>query len=72
SVELAPLSAASAPRLREAFEAMSSRSRYLRFMSPLHGLSDRDLRYLTEVDQVDHIAWGAVDLGAPGRPGVGV
>jgi GNAT superfamily N-acetyltransferase len=71
-VEVAPLTAASAPRLQEAFEAMSPRSRYLRFMSPLHRLSDRDLRYLTEVDQVHHLAWGAVDLGMPGRPGVGV
>ena len=44
----------------------------MRFMSPLPRLSDRDLRYLTDVDQVDHIAWGAVDLGMAGRPGVGV
>ena len=71
-VELRQLTAASRDRLRAGFGALSPRSRYLRFMSPVHELSERDLRYLAEVDQRDHLAWGAVDPSLPGQPGLGV
>jgi GNAT superfamily N-acetyltransferase len=46
--------------LREGFERLSPDSRYARFMAPKPTLTERELRYLTEVDQVDHFAMGAV------------
>lgn len=42
------------------FERLSPDSRYARFMAPKARLSDRELRYLTEVDGVDHFAMGAI------------
>lgn len=41
--------------LREGFERMSEESRYRRFMG-LKRLTDSDLKYLTEVDYVNHYA----------------
>jgi RimJ/RimL family protein N-acetyltransferase len=58
--------------LREGFDRLSGRSRYRRFLTPLEHLSDRQLRDLTEVDYVDHMAWVAVDPSRPERPGIGV
>ena len=46
--------------LREGFERLSPDSRYARFMVPKARLTDRELRYLTEVDGVNHVAIGAV------------
>ncbi|MEM8599167.1 MAG: hypothetical protein AAGF99_04535 [Bacteroidota bacterium] len=45
-------------RLRIGFEALSDRSKYLRFFAPHPTLTDAELRYLTEVDHVHHAAWG--------------
>ncbi|MGB5810458.1 MAG: GNAT family N-acetyltransferase [Polyangiales bacterium] len=44
----------------EGFEALSTESRYARFMTHKTGLNDRELRYLTEVDGVNHFAIMAV------------
>lgn len=46
--------------LLEGFEHLSPDSRYARFMAPKSTLTERELRYLTEVDGVDHFAMGAV------------
>jgi len=46
--------------LREGFEHLSPESRYARFMAPKSRLSERELRYLTEVDGIDHFAMGAI------------
>lgn len=46
--------------LRRGFLALSPESRYRRFFSPKQDLSDAELRYLTEVDGVRHLALGAV------------
>ena len=59
-------------RLAEGLARLSTRSRYLRFHTGVKQLSDRQLRYLTEVDQQNHVAWAAIDLDAPDQPGVGV
>jgi GNAT superfamily N-acetyltransferase len=45
--------------MREAWQRVSPESRYRRFFSAKSALSDADLKYLTEVDQVDHVAIGA-------------
>ncbi|HSJ44845.1 MAG TPA: GNAT family N-acetyltransferase [Euzebyales bacterium] len=56
----------------EGFQRLSTRSRYLRFHSAIEELDDRQLDYLTRVDQVNHVAWVAIDLDHPEHPGIGV
>lgn len=46
--------------LRDGFERLSPDSRYARFLAPKTRLTERELRYLTEVDGVDHFAVGAL------------
>lgn len=58
--------------LREEFEHLSDISRYRRFLGPVKELTDAQLRYFTEIDYRDHMAWLAVDLSQPSRPGVGI
>jgi GNAT superfamily N-acetyltransferase len=65
-----PISNEDKQLLREGFERLSERSRYQRFLSPQERLSDRELRYLTEVDHHDHEALVAIDRGT--NQGVGV
>ncbi len=52
------------------FERMSAESRFRRFFSPLHRLSDRDLEYLTEVDHHNHEALIGFDRETGGPVGV--
>jgi len=56
------------------FERLSPHSRYLRFFTHKDTLSESELHYLTEVDQLTHFALGAVALDAHGdeREGLGV
>jgi GNAT superfamily N-acetyltransferase len=46
--------------LRVGFAKLSDASRYARFMAPISELSEEQIRYLTEIDYVDHFAWAAV------------
>lgn len=71
-VELRRLRPVDRPRLAAAFASLSPESRYRRFLSPMARLSPRHLRYLTDVDHHDHLAWGAVDPDVEGAPGLGV
>jgi GNAT superfamily N-acetyltransferase len=63
-----------AAELRRVFERLSPESRYRRFFGGVSELSDAALRYLTDVDGVDHVALVATgespDLKA--EPGLGV
>ena len=59
-------------RIRAGFETLSEDTRTLRFLAPIAHLSEEQLRYFTEVDHVDHVAWGALDLREAGNPGFGV
>ena len=43
--------------LRAGFQMLSPESRYRRFFSAMDHLSEKQLKYLTEVDFVDHYAW---------------
>jgi GNAT superfamily N-acetyltransferase len=61
SVLIRPIEPADKRRLAEAFDRLSPETRYRRFFAPLERLSDRDLRYLTEVDHHDHEALVAVN-----------
>lgn len=58
--------------LAEGMAKLSARSRYLRFHTGIETLTDRQLRYLTEVDQRDHVAWVAVVHDGDDETGVGV
>lgn len=46
-------------RLRRGFQQLSEESKYRRFLGPKSKLSDRELEYLVDIDQVDHIAIAA-------------
>lgn len=58
--------------LRAGFARLSPESRYRRFFRHLDHLSDEQLRYLTEIDYVNHFAWLAFAVDLPGVPGLGV
>jgi RimJ/RimL family protein N-acetyltransferase len=56
-----PIAADDKPGLLDFFRGMSAESRRRRFLSPKPKLTANDLRFLTEVDQHDHVAMVAVD-----------
>lgn len=64
-VELLPLGPPHRDVLRQAFDRLSDRSRFLRFMAPVSELSTSELRHLTELDMVGHFAWGLLCDGEP-------
>lgn len=65
-VRFAPVTPAHREQLRRGFEETSPESRYRRFLSPLSRLTEQQLDYLTNVDFVDHVAWGA-EIAETGR-----
>lgn len=67
-----PITPADKERLQEGLEMLSPQSRYLRFFSPVNHLSEEELRFFTEVDQINHVAWGAINPDDPEVPGLGV
>jgi GNAT superfamily N-acetyltransferase len=58
--------------MRRGFARMSPESRYKRFFSPKTRLSSAELRYLTELDHVNHLAIGAERLAGDAIEGLGV
>ncbi|MFC1618945.1 GNAT family N-acetyltransferase [Candidatus Neomarinimicrobiota bacterium] len=58
--------------LRTGFEQLSMDSRRRRFLSSKGKLSNSHLKYLTEIDQFDHFALGAFDVGQETIKGIGV
>jgi ribosomal protein S18 acetylase RimI-like enzyme len=58
---------------REGFMRLSMESRVMRFFAPLHTLSDETVRYLTDVDGINHAALLAVSprCKGPGARGRG-
>lgn len=55
-LRLRPIRPADKELILEGFDAMSPESRYARFMTHKTALNERELRYLTELDGVDHFA----------------
>ncbi|MBT3218512.1 MAG: GNAT family N-acetyltransferase [Proteobacteria bacterium] len=51
------------PLLTEGLAHLSKESRYRRFLTDRDHLSGQELRYLTEIDGIDHFALGAVRTG---------
>jgi GNAT superfamily N-acetyltransferase len=52
--------------LLQGFERLSPESRHFRFMGVRNAFSEADLRYLCEVDGIDHFAMGAVVIRSDG------
>ena len=71
-VRLRPITPDDKDALVSGFRRMSPESRYRRFMGAVDHLTAEQLRYLTEIDYVDHYAVVAFALDTPGRPGIGV
>ena len=59
-VEFRPIEPEDKELLVHGFERLSPQSRYRRFFRAIDHLSESQLRYLTEVDGQDHVAWVAV------------
>lgn len=45
-------------------QTLSDRSRRLRFLVPKHELNSSELRFMSEVDQDNHVAWVAIDAAS--------
>lgn len=58
--------------IAETVHRLSARSRYLRFHSGTEVLTPRQLAYLTEVDQQDHVAWVALTSEDDRQAAIGV
>jgi GNAT superfamily N-acetyltransferase len=58
-VRLRLLDAGDRERLREGFERLSPQSRYRRFFTPIHHLTEAMLDRLSETDELNHVAVGA-------------
>lgn len=71
-VILRPVACDDREYFRMGFHLMSLESRYRRFFSYSPGLSDAQLRYFTEVDQINHVAWVAMAAGSDPTAGLGV
>jgi len=71
-VILRPVARIDRDYFRLGLRSMSPASRYHRFFSYLPGLSDAQLRYLTEVDQINHVAWVALAAEPTPAAGLGV
>lgn len=72
AVLLGPVGPQDKQRLRDGIARLSRNSRYLRFFSPTAQLTEEQLDYLVNVDQVNHVAWGALEPVRPHLPGLGL
>lgn len=59
AVGLRPIHPHDREQLLEGFAGLSEQSRFHRFLAPMAKLTEQQASYLTELDQVDHFAWGA-------------
>lgn len=72
SIRIRPIRPDDKERLQAAFDELSPESRFRRFMGAKAALTEKELRYLTEIDYETHVAWAAVDPSDPARPILGV
>jgi RimJ/RimL family protein N-acetyltransferase len=66
-IRVRPIAPEDKPLLVEGLRRLSPESAFRRFMSPKVSFSQAELRYLTEVDQHDHIALVAVAADDPAQ-----
>lgn len=67
-----PVGPEDAPRLQEGFRRLSALARRRRFLDSLSELSHEQALHLLKTDQVNHAAFGALNLEKPEEPGIGV
>lgn len=67
-----PLVPADRDHLQAGFRRLSPRSRYQRFFRSIRDLTPQELAWLTEVDQVHHLAIGAQDVSGDQPAGIAV
>ena len=66
-VLIRPIGPADGPLLREAHARLSAETVRRRYLTPKPRLTNRELRYLTDVDFTDHVALVALDADDPRR-----
>jgi len=66
-VVIRPLRADDGERLRAAYERLSPETKYRRFLVPKPHLSSTDVRYLVDVDAINHVALVATAAEDPER-----
>jgi RimJ/RimL family protein N-acetyltransferase len=71
-VRIRPIAPKDKERISEGWQYLSASTRYMRFLHPKSSLSTWELAYLTEIDYVDHFAWGAELVDDPGHLGIGI
>jgi GNAT superfamily N-acetyltransferase len=64
-IVIRPIRADDKALLTAGLEQLSETSRYMRFLGPKPYFTDAELRYLTEVDGIDHVAYLALRGDAP-------
>ena len=71
-VRIRPIAPKDKERISEGWQYLSASTRYMRFLHPKSRLTKWELAYLTEIDYVDHFAWGAELHDDPGKLGIGI
>ncbi len=66
-VEIRPIRAEDKALLRDGLPRLSDESLHRRFLTPKRSFSSTELRYLTEINAVDHVALVAEDPTDPAR-----
>ena len=69
AAELRPIQPGDRSLIEEGLAHMSLQSRVARFGSGIAHLSESELDYLTEIDLIDHVAWGATIDDVPAGTG---
>lgn len=68
AISVRPLKRSDRDLIAAGFDSLSDESRYRRFMAPTSRLTPRQLDYFTQVDQIDHFAWGVLGPLPEERP----
>ena len=71
-VDFRPVKQNDKETIQKGMLALSSKSRYFRFFSPILKLSDTQLYDFTEIDQHNHVAWMALAHNEPEQRGLGI
>ena len=71
-VRIRPIAPKDKERISEGWQYLSASTRYMRFLHPKSTLTKKELAYLTEIDYVNHFAWGAELLDDPSHLGIGI
>ena len=58
--------------IQSGFQRLTEKSRYQRFLSFRPQLTSDQLKFLTEIDNIRHLAIGAADMSQADRPGIAI